>query len=799
MLIWKKSGSNTNYNSTVWSAIKSGTPVHVSLYFTDSGIRLEDQDVSIENGLVLTDIFNGDTDLVFGKAISRQIRVRFLNSSRLNGLSWTSEFELSFKVTIGTTEYTAVAGYFVGEKPKNVTTAQYIDFTAYDNMKKFDVLADDFVNGLTYPKTISQIFSSLCAFVGVTAGSTSSALANALSRSFAAAPVDMVGYTCRDVLGWIAEACGCYAVMNGHSCDLVWFTNNTAHAISQTEEFGIETGDLNPGLTWNEFDALTNAQQESMTFNDIAGFSEAYAVDQVLIKQLNSDFDVNYPSVLGGNVYTITGNPFLVISTSSDVTNYVKPIYDRLVALGGYLPINLNCIGDPSVQAGDIITVNVNGTNYTIPIFMKTMKWNGMCEDDIETTGQIPRATYSNEAGKEKVLNAKELRMYVYDHYYDRKSGITITDGGIVMDGSTFIDIKSGSRIDIESGAKINVESGGDINLESGADLNVKSGSNLNVGSGGDIEVVSGGNVNVNSGGKVNIKSGADIDVKSGGDINVASGGNMNVASGGNLNVASGGNIDINGSGNLKLSGSTVEIKSGSTFDVDSTNFKISSQTGVFETSGWKLNSDGLMGYVYYDSLRNGAIGIGGTGLFSIPQSTYLLGITGGYSTYSGGTHDLVGYFYLRMQYPDSSREQLKISAGEGVVIDTEAKDRNNNTTSPGGTLGTQAGKWDVWGKTIHYTTLSQNSSRDIKHDIRPMESIGEKLDRLAPVTFVYDDDENEKTRMGMIYENTMEVMPEICTDDESDKAINYVELIPALLKEIQELRIRVAELERGN
>jgi hypothetical protein len=54
-----------------------------------------------------------------------------------------------------------------------------------------------------------------------------------------------------------------------------------------------------------------------------------------------------------------------------------------------------------------------------------------------------------------------------------------------------------------------------------------------------------------------------------------------------------------------------------------------------------------------------------------------------------------------------------------------------------------------------------------------------------------------EKVRYGLIYEETEEIMPEICTKREENKAINYMELIPVLLKEIQELRKRVGELER--
>ena len=102
----------------------------------------------------------------------------------------------------------------------------------------------------------------------------------------------------------------------------------------------------------------------------------------------------------------------------------------------------------------------------------------------------------------------------------------------------------------------------------------------------------------------------------------------------------------------------------------------------------------------------------------------------------------------------------------------------------------------NIYADDISYVSLVQNSSRVIKHDIEPLEPVGEKLDQLEPVTFVYDDDAEEKKRFGLIYEDTVEVLPEICTGDESNKAINYVELITMLLKEIQDLRQRVKQLE---
>ena len=95
---------------------------------------------------------------------------------------------------------------------------------------------------------------------------------------------------------------------------------------------------------------------------------------------------------------------------------------------------------------------------------------------------------------------------------------------------------------------------------------------------------------------------------------------------------------------------------------------------------------------------------------------------------------------------------------------------------------------------------LYQVSSREIKQDIRDMVDNGEKLDKLRPVTFVYTADEDNRQQAGLIYEEVIDLMPEICTGEMGDppeqKAINYLKLVPYLLKEIQTLRARVKALE---
>lgn len=103
---------------------------------------------------------------------------------------------------------------------------------------------------------------------------------------------------------------------------------------------------------------------------------------------------------------------------------------------------------------------------------------------------------------------------------------------------------------------------------------------------------------------------------------------------------------------------------------------------------------------------------------------------------------------------------------------------------------------FDIYCDTLYYYNLVQQSSRYVKNNIQNMESQGDRLDRLQPVTFEYKNDRKGKRRSGLIYEDTVDVMPEICTDNGGDRAINYVEMIPMLLKEIQDLRARVKTLE---
>lgn len=733
-----------------WSAIKAGNPTHVRFTFLGQNIVLDDSDVYLNSGVVVTDMFNGDTDLVFGRTLSKQITVTFLNSSKLNDLKWTGEFTLEFGVDIGSpaTTYWVNMGYFTGEKPKNVTSVQTIAFTAYDRMSRFDILADEFVKSLAYPKTVQEIYDSLCSYVGLQ-NVSGDELASIMSRSFASAPAEMEGYTCRDLLAMIAEACGCYAKIDSDGkVKLVWFTDNTAHAVTGTEEFSVESGDVNDGMTWDEADTFTWDDFDNFTWNDVCGYQEALRIDRLYVKQLSSDMDINYPYDYGDMVYSIVDNPFLSVASYADVTSYLKPIYDRLYNFGGYLPVSLECVGNWCVEAGDIITIDVNNLTITFPIFVKSMRWSGAINDAYETTGTTNRQIYGSEANKQRVLTSKEIKMYVDDNYYKIRSGITIAPEGVTISGGRFINITSPSGSVLIDGNGVDITGSKYIHLQ--ADTNNKwyiddQGLSL-------YNTVRNRRIMQFSG---------QLDTQ---DIH-AEAGVYSYNPGGDTTH---GRLALVATDLVNNYYGFIAIEYVGKPCIYSSN-----------AAGFNLGKSGNPVYeihgVYLDLDYRGIIPVLSNGL-DLGSSTYSFNRLYINQIYGAGNYLMI--------YPTHD-------PNKGMYVSQESGEDFFTIYSSflSGNVYTRK-KIRLYGEVVAV------SSRSRKDNIKKLNDVGGIIDKLEPVSFVYKDDGKKDKHFGLIYEDTIDTVPEICVDSGKEKGINYVELVPLLLKEIQDLRKRVSELE---
>lgn len=681
-----------------WNAIKAGNRTHARITFIGQDIVLTDEDIDISEGIVIEDVLNGDTDLTFGKAVSKCARVRIFNSDKVRYLIWTGEFKVEFGVEIsGTTRWVTV-GFFTGDRPSNIETSDSVELVAYDRMTRFDILADDFVASVTYPITLENLYIALCNYVGV-GYVNGNQLTQSYSRSFAEAPADMLGFTCRDILAMIAEACGCYArITNTGSVQLTWFRSATSHIVTRNEEFDIQHADLYAGMIWNEFDLLTWDEADQLTWDEVAGYYDAvYGVKAVKVKQVGSDVDIDYPAVENKNVYIINENPFLPVSSASDITNYVQPIYDRIKALGGPLPMRTECVGNWLVESGDIITIHLANEIIQSPIFCRTLTWQGSVVDVYETTGNKDRKM-NVDSGKQRIMTSKLIRLLTEDEFYHVQSGVSIEPDGITVSGGKYVKIESGGVFDVEST-------------------------------------------------------------------------------------------------NFSISSENKRMETGDwTFDSTGAFHKLANRTDNFQIAHNSQKKAGAHG-IFYDSGRlwlvaknlNATGSQGGSATWFVgidPASCFYPGVSNGMvgisghtvSVYTSDLYSDIGYsiFPKYKNYPNVGFEFAYYEPQSILEI-----------------LGKNSMPVVLFGR------VTSPSSRDIKHDIQSMPDVGGIIDALRPVSFVYDQDPSESKQFGLIFEETIKVCPEICFQSDDRKSINYVELVPVLLKEIKSLRERVSELER--
>lgn len=277
-------------------------------------------------------------------------------------------------------------GVFAIDTPTKRKT-NLISVSAYDKMKLFDVSANDFLGGLTYPITIGAMFEALCAEVGV--GFLTSAFTNS-THVVNSVSLENQEVTAKEILGWIAEAACSFARMTRDGkVELGWF-ENVPIKIPETQCFAA----------------------------DVADYSVA-VIDKLEI--LSSETSLNAVIGDGNNSYVIINNPFLKGATAGDVYTYSLPIYTKLRAFPSFRPITATAVCDWSVQAGDILTFEFGNENIALPVYCQTIIWKSDAKVSYESTGGECRP----------VLDAETRKYYAFE----------VSAGQAVKQGEAYNDV----------------------------------------------------------------------------------------------------------------------------------------------------------------------------------------------------------------------------------------------------------------------------------------------------------------------------------------------------------------------
>ena len=434
---------------------------------------------------------------------------------------------------------------------------------------------------------------------------------------------------------------------------------------------------------------------------------------------------------------------------------------------------------------------------------------------------------------------------------YDKVSGIDIVAAGIEISGSTYIKIKSGGKFLVDSG-NFSIDENGNVRINgsgtfSGA-LSAATGTfagSLSAATGtfaGTLSAacITSGTMSADriSGGTIDA---TNVTITNLNASNITSGtmsasritsGTMSAdrISGGTLTL--GGSNNANGSLIIKnAAGNTIgtwdkdglSVTAGSFYETVTGKYdKISgidiTSAGVSITGNKHIRlSSGSEGIIY----NNGELIIGENSLLSYGAKIRTWGYNGvdsdsvklELSVYNGQYGLVLGmvpiwepglndYLNTMSIYPLNNAGDSYVGHPNGSFTHGYINNVYANRLEPRAIpsrntgIGFEAPFYFIAGTNIHYTYLVQDSSRKKKHNIRDLESLGGIIDRLKPVRYVYNSDKTERDRFGLIYEDTVGLLPEICIGADGNEGINYVELVPALLREIKDLRVRVARLE---
>lgn len=277
---------------------------------------------------------------------------------------------------------TCPLGKFVASKPDKVRSS-VISLSAYDGMSKFEIEAMPFFDTLTFPITMWDMLTALCAYCGVEMGAVSLINGN---KTFEEVPVFDDGLTCREVLAWIAEANCTFARVDRYgNLDMHWY---------EDEDYVLMRDDI-----YDLIEAEYTVKQ----------------IEKLQVHCTEEDIGVIIPAndATKKNYYEIMDNPMLYGTRDADIRPWAQPIYERLIAFERYCPTYIEAESDWTVQAGDIISFEMeDGSSKRFPMMNQTITWKGgTAKTVMDCTGEKTRGQMTAKQ-RERLANGRTIHEF---------------------------------------------------------------------------------------------------------------------------------------------------------------------------------------------------------------------------------------------------------------------------------------------------------------------------------------------------------------------------------------------------
>ena len=289
----------------------------------NSVIQIDDEDI-LQGSLYFTEQCVSGEDIEIGNVYASEMGLS-LSSPPENPYSLDgARIIINFGINTGSSyEYVPLGYFYVTEIERKATV---VNLKALDGMILFDVD----ISGVQTSGTPYEIVSSCCAKAGITLATdltTFNTFANA-GTTFVL-PEESNISTCRDLLMWACQLTGTFARMNrmGHLEVVPVTARASAREIVKADRF----------------------------LSDVSDFF--IKVAKVTMKVGETE----YSQGTDGMTMALEENPFLIGREDAGINAALSNILNQ-VTLAEYTPSNVDFPGDPSLQAGDYVTLTDTGT-----------------------------------------------------------------------------------------------------------------------------------------------------------------------------------------------------------------------------------------------------------------------------------------------------------------------------------------------------------------------------------------------------------------------------------------------------
>lgn len=279
----------------------------------------------LQGGVTLTRLVNSGDNLLLGSCCSAKVE--------FNVLDFDGKLESLTGVELRYERDGVCEGYFTVDTAEKQSSVCW-KITAYDRMMLFERAVDEMLLELSEEFTLSELYERLCEYIGVEAETLEITNADfTVKKNFSGSDI-----TGRDVLYWIAESAGSYAVINKDGKAELGFYDTANKKTFQNNRYFTYTG--------SDFCTQPiNKVQIHKNENDIGCIvaTEDASADGAII-----------------NAYCIQDNPLFYTDDGDSLAAPATAILEKIAGFS-YVPFECEILADSEFpNVGDFITIITN-------------------------------------------------------------------------------------------------------------------------------------------------------------------------------------------------------------------------------------------------------------------------------------------------------------------------------------------------------------------------------------------------------------------------------------------------------